>query len=136
VPVTEGSVRRVLMDAIHTKLPEAVALRFEDRYTKGIPDLALALNGKTSFWEIKYADPHCMTSRVQHYLCEQLDSHAFHCRYLIFQRGIPRAPNARPRQIRIVSPHDFKDWKYLGLVISEGKFDYDALIKHFKQVHR
>lgn len=134
--LTEVTVRRELMHALQAGLPSAVALRYEDRYTRGIPDLSISWRGHTSFWEIKYADPHCVTSKVQHYLCEQLDTHGFHCRYIIFQRGIARPRKSRPRQIRVVKPADFDHWAHLGLVLCEGRFDYAALVDHIEQVHQ
>jgi hypothetical protein len=134
--LTEVTVRRRLMRQLQTQIPDALAIRYEDRYTRGIPDLSISWRGQTSFWEIKYADPHCVTSKVQHYLCDQLDTHGFHCRYIIFQRGIPKRSHPRPRQIRIVKPTDFDHWAHLGLVVSDGRFDYDALVDHIEQVHQ
>jgi hypothetical protein len=133
--VNEATVRRTLQLAIQKHLPDATALRYEDRYTKGIPDLSISYNNQTSFWEIKYADPYFATSKVQHYLCEQLDTKGFSCRYVIFQRGIARPKNPRPRQIRIVKPRDISHWQHLGFVISTGRFDYQALVAHILAVH-
>ena len=134
--MTESSVRRDLMRWLKIQLPTAVAIRYEDRYTKGIPDLSVSYNGRTSFWEIKYADPHCVTTKVQHHMCSALDREGFHCRYLIFQRGIARPRSARPRQIRVVKPEDFDQWEHLGLVLCEDFFDYAAVGDHFRTVHR
>ena len=134
--MTEATVRRDLMRQLQIQIPAAVAIRYEDRFTKGLPDLSISYNGRTSFWEIKYADPRCVTSKVQHYLCTQLDTQGFHCRYLIFQRGIGRPTNPRPRQIRVVKPQDFDHWDRLGLVLSDGLFDYAAVGDHFLTVHR
>jgi len=134
--VTEATVRRDLMRQLQIQIPAAVAIRYEDRFTKGLPDLSVSYNGRTSFWEVKYADPHCVTSKVQHYLCTQLDTQGFHCRYLIFQRGIARPRSARPRQIRVVKPADFDQWEHLGLVLCEGRFDYSAFGCHLLAVHR
>ena len=129
-------MRRDLMRQLQIQIPAAVAIRYEDRYTKGIPDLSVSYHGRTSFWEIKYADPRCVSSKVQRYMCAQLDTQGFHCRYLIFQRGIARPTNPRPRQIRVVKPADFDHWDRLGLVLSDGLFDYAAVGDHFLTVHR
>jgi hypothetical protein len=134
--MTEATVRRTLRLAIQEHLPDAVALRYEDRFTRGLPDLSISYRGKTSFWEIKYADPYFRTSKVQHHLCEQLDIRGYHCRYIIFQRGIARPTTARPRQIRVVKPSDIDHWTHLGLVISTGRFDHAALVAHFATVHQ
>ena len=134
--MTEATVRRDLMRQLQIQLPAAVAIRYEDRYTRGLPDLSVSYNGKTSFWEVKYADPHCVTSKVQRYLCTQLDHQGFQCRYLIFQRGIARPLNPRPRQIRVVKPEHFDQWERLGLVLCQGRFDYSAFGCHLLTVHR
>ena len=134
--VTEATVRRDLMRQLQIQLPAATLIRYEDRFSKGIPDLSVSYNGKTSFWEIKYADPDCSTSNVQHYLCTRLAHSGFHCRYLIFQRGIARPTHPRPRQIRVVKPENFEQWERLGLVLCEGRFDFSAVGCHLLTVHR
>lgn len=126
------------MRQLQTDLPDALPLRHEDLFTKGIPDLSLsykppnASHGHTSWWEIKYAAPHCTTTKVQRYLCEQLDLRGFLCRYIIFRRG----HNGKwPRQIRVCPPADFSHWQTLGRVISSGSFDYAALVRYILEVH-
>ena len=83
------------MTALKTQLPQAVALRHEDLYTAGIPDLSVTLAGRTSWWEIKYADPFFKTSKIQKHICTRLAECGV-CWYVIFQRGIARQKNPRP----------------------------------------
>lgn len=134
--MTEATVRRALKIALRQHLPDAVVIRYEDRFTSGIPDLSISWKGTTSHWEIKYADPHVTSSRVQQHLCAQLDTHGFMCRYIIFQRGIARTVRPRPRQIRIVAPADLEHWEQLGLVISDGGFNYKTLVNYLATVHQ
>lgn len=130
--VTEVTVRRDLMKAFRQHLPEALTLRHEDLYTAGIPDLSVSHAGKTSWWEIKYADPYCKTTRIQQHTCTQLDTQGFCCRYLVFRRG----HNGKwPRQIRVLAPEDFHCWRHLGIVVSTGAFDYVALVDYIKKLH-
>jgi hypothetical protein len=130
--VTEATVRRALLRQLQTDLPDALPLRHEDQFTKGIPDLSISYAGHTSWWECKYADPYCKTTKVQQYLCEQLNTRGFHCAFLIFRRG----HNGKwPRQIRVCPPADFSHWRQLGLVVSEGAFDYGALVQYIRKVH-
>jgi hypothetical protein len=120
------------MRQLQTELPDALPLRHEDLFTKGIPDLSISYAGLTSWWEVKYADPYCKTTKVQRYLCEQLDRRGFLCRYLIFRRG----HNGKwPREIRVVPPADFSHWRHVGLVVSTGAFDYAALVRYIQEVH-
>tara|TARA_R110000824_G_scaffold2652_4_gene12292 strand:+ start:189 stop:599 length:411 start_codon:yes stop_codon:yes gene_type:complete len=132
--VNETTIKRGLMDALKKHAPGAVALRHEDLYTAGIPDLSITLNGRTSWWEIKYADPHTRSSKVQKYLCGRLDEEGI-CRYVIYQRGIPHPQNPRQRQIRMVKPADVDHWKHCGKVISEGVFDHVALVTEIQRIH-
>jgi len=132
--VNEQTLKRGLMRELHTALPEAVAIRHEDRYTHGIPDLSVSLGQKTSWWEIKLAAPDCESRGVQRYLCTRLNQTS-HCRYVIYVRGIPKGSRQRPRQIRIVKPEDIDIWSHAGLVISEDEFDQAALVRHIAKVH-
>ena len=122
------------MDALHRHLPQAVAIRHEDRYTHGIPDLSLSLARSTSWWEIKYADPLLKTKGVQQYLCARL-ARASHCQYIIYQRGIHSGPNRRPRQIRVVPPSEIDHWQRAGRVIEEGSFDQYHLVVYLARFH-
>ena len=134
--VTEATLKRELMRSLQTLLPDAVALRHEDRFISGIPDLSITFQGKTSWWECKYADPFCISSQLQRHLCACLARHGSWCQYIIFQRGIARPVDPRPRQIRVVNPEDFDQWDYLGRVLSDGRFDFHSLVRYFQEVHR
>ena len=122
------------MEEIKRQLPTAVAIRHEDRYTHGIPDLSLSLRGRTTWWEIKYADPACITKGVQQHLCQRLDAENF-CRYIIYQRGIPTGRKARPRAIRIVRPSDMDCWQLAGVTVEEGSFDHWGLVQYMARIH-
>jgi hypothetical protein len=124
------------MLALTADFPDAVPIRHEDRFTTGIPDLSLTVNGYTSWWEFKYADPHCHWTELQAHMCQQLDTQGFLCRFVIFQRGTTHPTAPRPRQIRIVPPQEIQHWRHLGLVVSEGRFDYRDLVRYFRRVHR
>ena len=133
--LTETTVRRALMRQLQIDLPDALPLRHEDLFTKGIPDLSLSYAGHTSWWECKYtATNQCATTKVQRYLCEQLDLRGFLCRYIIFRRG----HNGKwPREIRVVKPHDVHGtaWRHVGRTISTGAFDYAALVRYIQEEH-
>jgi hypothetical protein len=120
------------MRALQQHLPDALPVRHEDQYTAGVPDLSLSYAGCTSWWELKYADPSIQSSKLQRYMCDQLDTRGFSCRYLIFRRG----HNGKwPREIRVCPPRDFPHWRSLGRVISSGAFDYVALVRYIQETH-
>ena len=120
------------MRQLQTDLPDALPLRHEDKFTKGVPDLSISYGGHTSWWEIKYADPYIQSSKLQRYMCEQLDQRGFLCRYLIFRRG---QADKWKRQIRAVKPHDFAHWRTLGYQVSAGAFDFRALVRYIQERH-
>ena len=119
------------MAAIKKLTPEAVALRHEDLYSAGIPDLSYSLNGRTSWWEVKYADPRLVSKGVQRHLCSRLDAASL-CRYIIYQQGIAKK---RPRAIRVVRPDDLDCWDVAGAVVTTGSFQPRGLIAYIAAQH-
>ena len=129
--MTEQTIKRALMAAIKKLTPEAVALRHEDLYSAGIPDLSYSLNGRTSWWEVKYADPRLVSKGVQRHLCSRLDAASL-CRYIIYQQGIAKK---RPRAIRVVRPDDLDCWNVAGDVVTTGSFQPRDLIAYIAAQH-
>lgn len=122
------------MAEIRRHLPTAVAIRHEDQFTHGIPDLSVSLAGRTTWWEVKYADPLLRTTGIQHHLCARLAAETY-CRYLVYQRGIPTGDQKRPRQIRVVHPTEIDCWQRLGRVLVTGSFEQYAVVVHLARVH-
>jgi hypothetical protein len=120
------------MAEIKKGLPTSVALRHEDRFTSGIPDISVSLNGKTSWWEVKVADPSCRSKEIQKHLCRRLNAESF-CRYVIYRRGLPKGK--RPPQIIIVPPLEFERWQDAGIVVAEKKFNHASVVLYMAQIH-
>jgi hypothetical protein len=129
--VTEQTIKRALMTAIKTLTPEAVAIRHEDKFSAGIPDLSYSLNGRTTWWEVKYADPRLVSQGVQRHLCSRLDAASL-CRYIIYQQGIAKK---RPRAIRVVRPDDLDCWNVAGDEVTTGSFQPRDLVAYIARVH-
>lgn len=51
--MTEHDVKRQLLLSLHKQLPGAFIQKHADRFTIGIPDLEIALNGVTAWLELK-----------------------------------------------------------------------------------
>ena len=114
------------MRHIKRALPEAVALRHEDLYTRGIPDLTVTLAGRTTWWEIKYCDSTLRLDRVQRHVCQRLEETGY-CRYVIYVRSPP------PRSVRVVRPTQMDHWRTVGDVIPQ--FDQGAVVRYIAAVH-
>ena len=119
------------MREIKKVIPRAVALRHEDIFTAGIPDLSLSLNGKTSWWEVKIASPYCKSKAVQKHICQRLDATSY-CRYVIY---CLENSSGRSRQIRIVPPLEFDSWATAGVVVSHDTFDQGRGVRYMAQAH-
>ena len=130
----EQTLKRGLMAEIKRVFPASVPLRHEDRFTSGIPDISLSLGGKTSWWEVKLADPQCKSKGIQQYLCQRLNAASF-CRYVIYQRGIPRGRSKRPGRVVIVPPQYFEEWAKDGIVVSENGFDHIEVVRYMAGAH-
>jgi len=63
--MTEASLKSALVKALRLRYPNAVVLRHEDKITHGIPDISFTLNGRTSWWEGKFANPGFDTKGIQ-----------------------------------------------------------------------
>lgn len=51
--MTEASVTQDLIAHLKHKLPHALVFKLSDRITKGVPDIAVSLNGATVWLEVK-----------------------------------------------------------------------------------
>lgn len=79
----ESFLKTALMRELRSTLPDCVALRHEDRFTNGIPDISITMHGKTSWWECKHGTPRFDSLGNQELLCQRLAVQGY-CRYIIW----------------------------------------------------
>lgn len=55
--MTEADLKRQLRKALEARMPGSLVLRVEDKFTAGIPDIAVTWQGLTGWVEVKYDRP-------------------------------------------------------------------------------
>ena len=63
--MTEAALKGDLVKRFRTRLPAAVILRHEDRFTHGIPDISITYGKRTIWLEVKLADPNFTSKGIQ-----------------------------------------------------------------------
>lgn len=123
--MTEVTVRGTLLAFLRKELKKFVIIRHEDRFTKGIPDLSVTGEGKTSWWEIKLLNPRLISSSVQELTMIKL-AEAGIAFYVLF--------DVKLRETRIVEPRHLRYPEFAALV-APG-FNSHAVSRFIYDVHR
>jgi len=63
--VTEATLTRALVKVLRAGLPGAVVIKHADRFTAGVPDLSVTWGGRTTWLEVKYANPRLLSRGIQ-----------------------------------------------------------------------
>ena len=82
----ESRLKSELMLSIKMRLPHFLALRHEDVRTRGIPDMTVTGNGRTTWFEIKHGTPLFESEGYQELTCRRLASKGF-CRYVVYREN-------------------------------------------------
>lgn len=126
--MTEASLTSALVKLAREQLRGAVVLKHADSFTYGIPDLSVTWHGKTTWWEVKFADPGLQSSGVQDKVCMQLAAAGF-CRYIVYHllRDTKRT--------LIVHPKDLADWRGVPAECWCTGFDHRWVLQHIRAAH-
>lgn len=113
----EETPRRHLVNALNTFLTGWVALRLEDKFKSGVPDIALTGLGGTSWLEIKLDKPGdpAESEAIQLLTMQRLNAAGL-SRYVIFR--------LEPKQVFIVEPNQFEEWKSQPLFVDGWRYDW------------
>ena len=79
--MTEGKFKQILVAQLHDTYP-CLVTRHEDSTTSHVPDISMACNGITSWWEVK--KDKIGGKRAQFYMNKKLEKHTNHVYYIIF----------------------------------------------------
>jgi hypothetical protein len=99
-PHSEGWLTRKLIEAVRLTMPGAEVIKHADRITSGVPDLSVTWNGRTSWYEIKHADPNFSSMKLQELTCLRLAAVGI-CHYIVFstQHDLQRTLIVQPRDL-------------------------------------
>ena len=96
------------MVVLNAQLPEFLILRHEDVRTSGIPDISINGLKRTSWLEVKHADPTIdLHPELQELTCRRVARKSFYCRYLVYfenGNGLKRTMLIHPDNIHSMSP--------------------------------
>lgn len=132
----EASVKSTLSAKLKQQLPSSVHFRHEDVLTSGTPDSSISWNGRTTWWETKYARPAFKSRGIQELMLKRLarESRAFYVIFCDFDAT---------KSVAIVDPAEFEPWKVPQLVrvhdvpaiVRFDGFDYNRIIDFIRRVH-
>lgn len=132
--VSEASLKGELVREIKRQLPGAVVMRHEDLLRAGVPDMSVTWRGRTSWWEVKYANPRPRHRGLQTGVCQLLAVHGT-CYFIIYSDNGHEICDTI-----IVHPREVvrSNWPYTGVARTsdhdhsfvaafiKGKHGYDA----------
>ena len=122
----EAELKGKLVEKLKEQLTGAVIFPIQDRWTSGIPDIAVTWMGRTTWWECKYADPDLDSKGIQDLTLLRLAG-AGYARYVIYEdRG-------SVRRTRIVHPKDINEWMATDVVVSG--FNHEFVADYIRKVH-
>jgi hypothetical protein len=104
-------------------------IKHADKITSGVPDFTHTARKKTSWWEVKWANPYVDTQGDQHLNCLQLAAYG-DCWYIIFgmDKGEPYTAIAAPKDV------DRKEGTFVATTRVSGH-DYDFVLNFMRSVH-
>lgn len=127
MPKRETPLKAALMKVMRTELPRFVVMRHEDRWTSGIPDFSVDGAGRTSWYEVKHADPEFDSEGIQELTCLRL-AVASYCRYVIYYEN----KDGAEKRTMIVHP------KHLHALIPEASvpgYSHAFVAAYIRRVH-
>jgi hypothetical protein len=125
--MNEATLKAELVKIARAAMNGYVIIRHEDRGTYGIPDISATGNGKTSWWEAKFANPDFNSKGIQDLTMLRLANVGL-ARYIIYE-----ITKEKDKFVHIVHPRDLAKWRESG-EMSVG-FDHLWVISKIKEVN-
>ena len=97
--MSEATIKTRFVKRCKTALPGCEAIRHEDRYTHGVPDLSLSWNELTGWFEFKLVP--FKRNKQQEHRCQRLAIVGTFCYYLIYDATY----------IHVVHPRYISEWR-------------------------
>lgn len=124
--MTEATLKGALVTKIREQIPGAMVFRHEDHFTAGIPDISVTWRYRTSWWEVKFANPNFKSLGIQELTMLRL-SRAGIANYIIY-RELNRC-----QTVHIVEPSNLIIWEAAGS--STMGFNHSWVIEKLKEIH-
>lgn len=124
--MSEKSLVESLVRIARRELKGFVVFKHADRFTHGVPDISSTGSGKTTWWEVKHADPTFDSPGIQELTMKRLDA-AGYARYIIFRQ--------QPKMTFIVRPVDLANWDLDKNILSFVGFDLNAVVETMWKAH-
>jgi len=99
--MTEAVLKGILVKLLRTEIPSAVVFRHEDRLSHGHPDISFTCNRKTTWIEVKFANPDFVSKGIQELTMLRLDlvGSAIYVVYSQTKEGLKYTYIVYPREI-------------------------------------
>ena len=126
--MTESSLKGQLMPIL-SAVPWSVAIRHEEHFTSGVPDISFTMNHFTSWWEVKYGTPMFKSRHNQELMMLELGlyGHAFYIVYME-RKGVRSTHIVQPQLLN----HQHKwDHEFDGVI----DFDHQWVVARMTGVH-
>lgn len=126
--MTEAELKRELVKLLRATYPNYVIWRIEDGTTSGIPDITINGRKRTSYWEVKYANPDFKVKGIQKETIRKLSREGF-AFYIVYYESL------LGRRTYIIDPADI-DKEITSWERSVPGFDHTWLTLVIGEVHR
>ena len=125
--MNELELQKNLISAIRLGLRGSVVFKHSDRLTSGIPDLSVSWLGRTTWLEIKFANPKFIGKGIQKKVMQDL-SRVAKCAYVIFAHR-----KTGGLETVVIAPDSVDDWESC-LDVAPG-FDYGFVVQYLRRAH-
>lgn len=128
----EAVLKRELMNQIRKDLPSFVAMRFEDRFSSGYPDIQTVGLGCGVWFEVKLADPALKSRGSQDLLMRRLHSaNGGRALYIIYRQ----VKTERTTHIITPAAYAIEDW-WNHSSWTFDSFDHELVVRQIEAIHR
>lgn len=81
--MNETKLKADLVGRLRKEIPNAIIFRHEDQFTVGTPNISVTWNGKTTWWEVKFAKTQIRSRRARKLTLKELGEQG-QCYYVIY----------------------------------------------------
>jgi len=124
--MTETVLVSALVQTLRKAFPSFVIFKHADKFTFGVPDISVTGRMKTTWLEVKYADPTFLSSGVQELAMKRLSATSYGW-YVIYDE------NEGHRRTLLVVPELLSEWKTQHIAVDT--FDHEWVAMVIGKVH-